>query len=549
MSHSPLVQASKVSLTRRGVLVGVGMATAAGLLVACTAGGNGGQAGSGGGSADSLLINTVFVYSTLDPGYVYEQTAYVALHGIYDTLMTWEGNDLTEPVPLAAESYEVNEDLTEHTFVLRDDVTFSDGTPMTSEDVLFSVNRMVNLQGSSSNFFAGLTFDAPDESTFVVESDEPMREVPVLFAMPATSIVNSAAAIDAGAVDTEDAVSEDSAQATFDQASFGSGPYQLESNDPGNEMVLVPNENYWGETDAGFERVVFRNVDVQNQSLSASRAEGAEIQLDLTGHLLDDLPDSLQITSSPDTVYLMYMSTDPEVSEATANDDWRRALRASLDYEGIADLFGEGGSQIAGFLAGVYPGALPESEYPERDLDAAREALEASGVGDEPVRFIYPSITYRGVDLATITTKIQTDAAEAGINLELTPLAMPAFLDEQRGGDVVMGFTPHSLVYPLPEALVSQLSPGGTNAERVRWMPESEHSEEALAAAAAIHEAADESERIAALEEWQHLMIEVSPFMTVAQNSGTVVATSEVVGAEHTAAGWQIELRDLAPAQ
>jgi peptide/nickel transport system substrate-binding protein len=540
-SHSPQ------HITRRSLLA-LGAVAGTAFTAACTAGSAGQGSGDAGGDAPStLLVNTTFVYSTLDPGRAYEQTGYFAIHGLYDALMTFEGDDVSEPVPHLAAEHTASDDDRTHTFTLRDDVTFSDGTAITSADVLFSLNRLVNLKGSGAGFFAGLTFSAPDERTFVVTAQNPTAGVPTLMAMPAASVLNSAAAKAAGASDAADADASDTAQTAFDTASMGSGPYTLESNDPGNEIVLVPNAKYWGET-TGFERIVVRNTDTQNQKLSISRSTTAEVSMDLTGSLLDGLPDTLKISSTPDTFYMLYLSTDPAVSPATANPQWRQALAAAIDYDGVAALFGEGGQKIAGYIAQTYPGALPVDEAPSQDLAAAAAALAASGVGDTSVRFIYPAITYRGVDLATITTKIQNDAAAAGITLELTPLAMPAFLEEQRSGNVVMGFTPQALSYPRPESLVNQLSPEGTNGKRVRWDVTRVGADQALAAIAAVTAAADETTRESALQDWQRVMLEVSPFLPLAQNSGTIVSTPAVSEAEYTAAGWLLDLERVAPA-
>lgn len=546
-SHSPR-SSSFAKLSRRSLLA-LGASAGAAFTTACTAGsaGQGSKGGGGGGDAPAtLLVNTTFVYSTLDPGRAYEQTGYFAIHGLYDSLMTFTGDDVSEPVPNLAKDHTASEDGRTHTFTLRDDVTFSDGTPMTSADVLFSMNRLVNIKGSGAGFFAGLTFSAPDERTFVVTATDPTTNVPTLMATPVSSVVNSAAAKAAGATDAPDADAKDTAQTAFDRGSMGTGPYTLESNDPGNEMVLVPNPKHWG-TKAAFQRIVVRNTDTQNQKLSISRSTSAEVAMDLTGSLLDGLPDTLKISSTPDTFYMLYLNTDPSISPATSNPQWRKALAAAIDYDGLAALFGKGGEKIAGYIAQTYPGALPADEAPSQDLAAAKAALAASGVGGTPVRFIYPAITYRGVDLGTITTKVQNDAAAAGIQLELTPLALPAFLEEQRGGKAVLGFTPQALSYPRPESLVNQLSPDGTNGKRVRWDSTRVGADQALAAVAAVSAATDEAAREKALQDWQRVMLEVSPFLSLAQNSGTVVATPQVAQAEYTAAGWLMDLEAVAP--
>jgi peptide/nickel transport system substrate-binding protein len=503
-----------------------------------------GESSSTSPAADQTLVaNTTFVYKTLDPGRAYEQTGYVAVHSLYSTLMTFEGDDINTPVPELAESVEASADSMTHTFTLREDATFSDGTPITSADVVFSLTRLQNLKGSSANFFAGLTFGAPDARTVVVTSDKASPNLPVLMAMPASGIINSAVAKENGASDAADAATTDTAQSYLDTASAGSGPYVLERNDPGQELVLVANDKYWGEK-PDFSRVVLRNVDIQNQKLTLSRSKAPEIALDITGNLLEGLPDSLNVSEKKDNIFFAWSNQDPAVSTISSNPDFVAAFKSAIDYEGLAALIGPGGSTLGGLVADVYPGSLPASDGPTQDIDKAKDLLDAAGLSDSTVRFIYPAITYRGVDLGTIATKIQGDVAKAGIKLELSPLPLPAFLEEYRGGTSVMGMTPHALSYPRAENLVTVMGPGGTNATRVGWLPETA-SPEAVEASQAVFATSSDADRANAIVEWQKVMKTESPFIPLAVNSGAVVSTPQVSDANYTSAGWIVDLADI----
>jgi|tagenome__1003787_1003787.scaffolds.fasta_scaffold20988821_9 peptide/nickel transport system substrate-binding protein len=527
--------------------LGVATLAAAALVSGCTAGSSAASGTKGGDTKnDTLLVNTSFVYSTLDPGRVYEQTGYMAVHSMYDALMTFDGADVSKPVPNLAKDVKVSDDKTTYTFTLRDDATFADGSPVTAQDVLFSLNRLENIKGSGAGFFKGITFAAPDDKTVVVTSPTPTGTIPTLMAMPAASVIEAATAQQNGATDAPGADTADTAKTFLDGKSIGSGPYVLERNDPGNEIDLVANDKYWGEKPK-YERVVIRNTDVQNQKLSISRSGESEVAIDITGNLLDGLPKTLNVSQSKDTMYMLYLNTDPAVSPATSNPDWVAALRASIDYKGLAAMFGQGGGRIGGYVADAFPGGIPADQGPVQDLAKAKKLLAASGVGSDPVRFIYPAITYRGVDLGTIATKIEGDAAKAGIQLQLTPLALPAFLDEQRSGSAVIGFTPQALSYPLPESLVRQLSPGGTNGERVRWRT-GDAATSVTAKANAVFAASSQDEVNKALVDWQKAMLDGSPFIALAQNSGTVVSTDRVAGADYTPAGWILDLARVSPA-
>ena len=172
---------------------------------------------------ETLVIDKSFDLVTADPARMFETTGNIVLHAVYDSLLTFEDGDSTTPQPSLAESYEVNDDATVYTFTLREGVTFSDGTPLTSADVVFSLNRAKNVQGNGSFLMDGLTVDAPDESTVVVTSESSNTAVPAILTSATLGIVNSAVVIENGGSDAEDAVDTDTAQAYLDSASAGSG--------------------------------------------------------------------------------------------------------------------------------------------------------------------------------------------------------------------------------------------------------------------------------------------------------------------------------------
>ncbi|WP_341720886.1 ABC transporter substrate-binding protein [Micromonospora sp. FIMYZ51] len=506
---------------------------------ACTAGGSGGNA-NGGGGATTLTVNTSFVLKTLDPGRVYEATGLTAVHALYDTLLTFEGSDVGTPVPALAESYEASADAKTFTFKLRSGVTFSDGSPLTADDVVFSLNRLKNLKSSPAVTVSELSVRKTDDSTVVVTSATPNPNVPVVLSMPSTAVLNAKVAQENGAKDGEDAAQGDNAQQYLDTNSIGSGPYVLKSYEPESQVVLEANPNYWGDKPQ-FERVVLRNMDVQTQKLTMQRAESAEISLDISGKLLDGLPQTLLTSGVQDTVYFLFLNADPAVSPVTSNPKFNQALRAAIDYQGIAGLYGQGAAPGAGLVAPAFPGTLPENEASVRDVAKAKALLAEANLGNPTVKFSYPAITYKGVDLGTVATKVQGDVAEAGITLELNPQPLTTFLDEMRGGKMPLGFTPQSLNYPVADSLINNMAPGQATALRSGWTVE--RADPAIVAAGEqVAETLDLSDRATAMQQWQRLMNQSSPYVVLASNSSTVVATPDLTGADYTAAGWQVDV-------
>ncbi|GAB3841814.1 hypothetical protein GCM10029963_13740 [Micromonospora andamanensis] len=171
----------------------------------------------------------------------------------------------------------------------------------------------------------------------------------------------------------------------------------------------------------------------------------------------------------------------------------------------------------------------------------AKALLAEAGLTNPTVTFNYPAITYKGVDLGTVATKVQGDVAEAGITLELNPQPLTTFLDEMRGGKSPLGFTPQSLNYPVADSLINNMAPGQATALRSGWTVE--RAEPAIVAAGEkVTETLDLAARATAMQEWQRLMNQSSPYIVLASNSSTVVATADLTGADYSAAGWQVDV-------
>ena len=486
----------------------------------------------------ALTVDTAFVIKGLDPHSVYEGTGIMTVHALYDTLMTFRGDDFKTPVPDLAEKYEASADSKTFTFTLKDGLKFSDGSPLTSADVLFSLNRLKNLAAGPSSLVTDLTFAAPDDKTVVVTSAVADPNVPTIMAMDFTGVVNSTLAKSKGATDAADAATADTAAQAFNQQSMGSGPYVLESFDPASAVVLTANPNHVGDAPV-FQRVVIQNMDVQTQRITMEKQPAATVALDLAGNALDGLPAELTISGTVDTYYELRFHSDPAVSEVAANPNFVKAFRASMDFQGIAALFGKEAQPAAGIVPTAFAGALPASEAQHQDLEAAKKFLAESGLTNPKISLLYPALTYRGVDLGTIAAKVQADAKMAGIEVELEPAPIASFLDKRRGGQVPLSFSPQSLDLPIATGIPPDMMPGGATAERIGFTT----ADPALVAAAAkVADTPDIEGKLAALQDWQRALIANSPYITLCYSSGTVVASADLTGAIYAPAGWLVDL-------
>src|SRR5215216_1306833 len=161
---------------------------------------------------------------------------------IYDQLVQI-GADGISLVPGLAEKWEVSEYGLTYTFHLRPNVLFSDGTPMTSEDVNFSWVRAANDPAQIWTFtLTALKRDAngqvegistPDDATVVVELAQPWSPFLSDVAMFNMSVISKAFA--------------EGKEERLVEECMGTGPFALAEWQKGERLRLVKNANYWEE--------------------------------------------------------------------------------------------------------------------------------------------------------------------------------------------------------------------------------------------------------------------------------------------------------------
>lgn len=129
------------------------------------------QAGSSATAAQTSDAVSFHPYATSDTA----SSAYQAL--VYSgDLVTYDPRTL-EMVPDAAKSWQISEDKLTYTFVLRDDLAWSDGVPMTSADYKWTYDQVIKPENQYpyiSNYAPIVSYDAPDPRTLVVKLKEPI---------------------------------------------------------------------------------------------------------------------------------------------------------------------------------------------------------------------------------------------------------------------------------------------------------------------------------------------------------------------------------------
>src|SRR4029453_9056481 len=118
-------------------------------------------------AAQTVVVGANFVIKSLDPARTIETTSNMVNHSVYDSLVTFDGEDLSTPNPSLATDWWVSPDAKTHPSRPRRNVRFSSGNPLTSADVKWSLDRVRYLKNNPT-FFLNSVEDIPPPAPFPV---------------------------------------------------------------------------------------------------------------------------------------------------------------------------------------------------------------------------------------------------------------------------------------------------------------------------------------------------------------------------------------------
>jgi peptide/nickel transport system substrate-binding protein len=435
-------------------------------------------------ASSTLVVDKSFDLKTVDPQRQFEPTGGIVDRALYDTLLQFKGADVAHPLPDVATSYKASKNAKTYTFQLRKNIKFSDGTPLTSADVVFSYRRLINLKGNPSFLLAGITISAKGPYTVVLHSKTSNPAIPVIVANTSLGIVNSKLVKAHGGSDAPNADKVDTAESFLNSTSAGSGPYTLKSYNVTSQVVMERNPDYWGRKPA-FETVILRNVPAAAQLLDVQRGTN-EISLDLSPTQAKNLK-SVNVERTPSAnVFFLFSNQNPKVSKTSSNPHITAAIRDALDYRGYVRLAGAGAVHATGVIPSMFLGALPQSAAVKQHLARAKAEVKASGIAKPTLDLEYPSdITSNGLSFGVIAQKVKSDLAKVGITVNLKGSPVATSLNTYRAGTEQLGLWYWGPDYPDPNDYLVFL-PGETVGLRAGWAAHSFPALEALGRKAAV---------------------------------------------------------------
>ena len=325
-------------------------------------------------------------------------------------------------IPAVASDYIISDDAKTYTFTLRDGITFHDGTPVTIEDVKYSIDRYAEIQGESSAFSSLVdSVEVQDDKTLVVNLKESYSE---FLPMMTIAIIP---------------------QSNEDPAGnpIGTGPFKYVSYTPGQNLELEKYDGYWQEGVPSLDSVEFKFIADVDTAFVELQAGTIDILKYLTSAQAETLGDDYNIVQgSMNLVHAMYLNS---AYEPLSKTEVRQALCYAVDRDAINNFIFGGKSHIIGshMIPAMSKYYEPEAETVySSDPEKAKELLADAGYADGfDLEITVPSSYSQHVDSAQI---IADELSQVGINVTLNQVEWSTWLqDVYKGGNfqaTVIGF-------------------------------------------------------------------------------------------------------------
>ncbi len=444
--------------------------------------------------------------------------------------------------PYMAEKYEISDDGLTFTFHLRQDLQWSDGTPLTAHDYKWTYDQVMDPANeypyrSQVEFIK--SYEALDDYTIQAKIDE----------IYAPALFNIALFIDPLPRHIWENLDwgDPEKNPEINSPTVVSGPYKLVEWKRDEFVIFEANENYWYHGPPNIERYVIETVpdqDIAFQKLKNGESDSSS----MTPEQLEEARTFDHVTVYewwPAATTWTYIGMNMRDGYLTNDLNIRRGLAYAIDKKLLVDEVWLGQARrLCGIYAPTSWAHNPDVPCYEYDPDQALTEFAKSGYtlqddklvdenGEQlTLRFLYGPNTSPTAELIAVT--IQDFLKDVGINMEIEALEWASFLDatsvDEPTWDMYLGgwrsaIEPHSAATVWAEENIPTLnSVAYINPEMT----------EAFEAAAATY---DRAERKAAYGKVQEIIAEDLPYITLSYRKRAAAVNNRVQGIEPTALG------------
>ena len=404
---------SRREFVRRGAVLGLSLPALSFIASAC--GGDDDDASGTTGGADTtagapraggtLRTAVITPATALDPLLIGEEGG-LAVMGQSAEYLAWSDSDLMLQ-PRIAESWAPNDDGSVWTFAIRQGVTFHDGTPLTAEDVVATIDFHLANESNALSALAGVlsagNTKLVDDATVEFTLDAPNGNFPYLVSSDNYNLV----------------ILPKTFTGPWESSFIGTGPWKLEAYTPGVGATYVRNPSYWDTSRIPLaDRSEVRFYEDEQARVLALQGGEVDIVSNFSvaggGALLED-PSVIVVEIRAAQHRVIHMRAD---MEPFTDKRVRQAMALAIDRQALVDGLFEGRADLGNDspFAPVFPSTDPSVPQRAQDVEQAKQLLQAAGKGDG---FSVTLESWQGFEIPDLAVLVQNAAEAIGVTVEL----------------------------------------------------------------------------------------------------------------------------------
>ncbi|TXK83615.1 ABC transporter substrate-binding protein [Paenibacillus sp. N3.4] len=355
----------------------------------------------------------------LDPNKVPAASSKRIYSLIYDSLTTMDGDFTVKPG--LADKWGFSPDGKVLTMNLHPGVKFHNGREMTSDDVKYTYERILNPSTgalSKSSFSSIASIETPDKNTVVFK-----------FKTPDTAFLANASSVFASIVPKE--------VTDLNKEAVGTGPFMLEKMENGQYVLLKKNPNYFNSAQPKVDSIKFQLMKDESERLAALRSGSVDISMVSN--------ESAKLLESAKSVKVInYLSGEygyfgMNVKKKPFDDPRvRQAISYAMDRNEIANTVYKAQGVPSGPISPALKAyALPVSEFPAytKNIDKAKQLLKEAGYENGFETAIDTEAMYQ--DLVDLSQVIQQQLQQIGIKVTINKMEEAAYIAKWKSKDMV----------------------------------------------------------------------------------------------------------------
>lgn len=428
--------------TRFTALTALAVGTLA--LGACSSSGNSANQGSA-SRTKTLIIAENEPPASFDPVQADNSTVDEVALPAYDTLVKYD--DKGNIVGDLATQFAVGSGGKSISITLRPNVTFHNGSKLTSNDVKYTLDRDKKINIGVAAFLTDyVSTTVTDDTHLTINLSEPSG--PFLGSLSRIYIVNSALV-------QKNAGSDDGQKwlATHDA---GSGPYILKGYTPNQEADYVKYAKYWQGWSGQADAVQFKYMSNAATERSALLNNDVDLAMDIDPNdWASFAANSDYVVKKSPTNVVLYVFFKMS-GGVTANKDLREAIAYAYNYpQHITNILKGAGQKVIGPLPQGMQCYDPNVAQPTYDLAKARQLLAASGLKHVTVTMTYLKATSEMEQAAAL---LQSNLNSIGVTLNLKAITYPEYVDLAKSNNTTpdLGMIYAFPAIPDPDAIMYQ---------------------------------------------------------------------------------------------